>query len=448
MLSYDRPSVAGPKWFGHPAGLFLLAGVELWERFSFYGMRALLVLYMVTDLLPRHHNEIFGLSIFCSLVGLHPDVGDFSSLVSCLYGLYSGFVYFTPLLGGFLADKWFGKTALIISGGILLVIGHLILATPALFLIALMLIVLGTGGIKGNIAAQIGSLYEAHDNQREQGFSLFYVGINIGATAAPIVCGLLAQYFGWNVAFAATSVGMIFGLLLYIAGSFRLLPQEILKEALPTVSPDKRRSSYRVWPFLCLLVSCVLIWISYEQQANALMRWLVSSGSQQVSSVWIQAVPPIVVLLGTPCVMYLWSLCRRKNMEPDPVWKMVVGAAVLAGAQAALLCIASFSGQKPPSLMLVVAYMAMWEIGDLLFSPAAMGVFSRIGQQGRNAVSMALWYLTYFAANILSGAIGGWWGYMSPALYWFFIFATTLVGFLGILLYSSLHARPKSCSAV
>jgi POT family proton-dependent oligopeptide transporter len=157
---------------------------------------------------------------------------QWQALASQIYGLYSGFVYFTPLIGGWLADRWFGKSRMIVAGGVLVALGHVLLTTHATFLLALVLVILGTGGLKGNIAAQVADLYAPQDGRRERGFSLFYVGINTGATAAPLVCAWLAQVWGWSAAFEATSVGMLIGLAIYVA-CLRLLPGARGRQRLP-----------------------------------------------------------------------------------------------------------------------------------------------------------------------------------------------------------------------
>ncbi len=421
------PAPAQRELFGHPAGLTVLFAVELWERFSFYGMRALLIIYLTSVVLVQRPQDMIGFATMAALLGFdarHATHADWQALASHMYGLYSGFVYFTPLIGGWLADRWFGKKAMIIAGGLLVAAGHLILTSHATFLLALLLVVLGTGGVKGNIAAQVGDLYHPQDGRRERGFSLFYVGINIGATIAPLLCAWLAQHYGWATAFDATSIGMVTGLAIYI-GAARWLPTE--RAALPDAAPapaQRARATGR-WTVLAVVsLASTFLWLSYEQQANSLMRWLVTA-PDDIMMGWVQAIPPAVVLLGTPVLTRWWARQARAGHEPDAVAKLLIGAAIVVAAQLLLPLLAWVSGGHAPAIAPLLVYFVLWEVGDLFFSPAAMGLYSRLAPPGKGAITMAIWYLTIFVGNIASGWIGGLWGLLSPTAYWLMIAALT-----------------------
>src|SRR5271156_4714421 len=187
------------SFFGHPKGLFFLAFTEVWERFSFYGMTALLVLYMVNRLLlPGHVENIAGFAPFRG--ALESLTGPLSpvALASLMYGLYTGFVYFTPVFGGLIADRWIGRRNAVVLGAILMSCGHIAMAFDASFLLALVLLIVGCGLLKGNISTQVGELYAQDDHAgRTRGFSIFSIGINVGAVAGPPPCGVLGQGFGW-----------------------------------------------------------------------------------------------------------------------------------------------------------------------------------------------------------------------------------------------------------
>ncbi|MCE2565140.1 peptide MFS transporter [Komagataeibacter sp. FNDCF1] len=433
---------SGRNWrrqeiLGHPAGLFVLTQVEMWERFSFYGMRALLVLYMGSVLFRPGHGTVFGLNAFCRLLHLDPHAADMSIVMSQVYGLYSGFVYFTPLVGGYLADRGMGKSRLIIAGGILIVAGHLLLPVSGFFLVALLLIAIGTGGIKGNIAAQVGDLYAPGDRRRERGFSIFYMGINIGAALAPVVCAVLVARAGWDAAFMATSVGMIFGVVLYVVGGHFWLPARMLPPPdappAPQDGPGGPQGRHAGWLVAGLALSCVFIWISYEQQANSMMRWMVP-GTAGVGMVWVQSVPPLVVLLGTPALMAVWRMQARRVCEPSAMRKMTTGMLIILSSQIFLVVLAMVLNHHAPATWTIVMYLVTWEIGDLYFSPAAMGLFSRQGSSVRNSVPMAIWYLTIFAGNITSGWVGMLWGHLAPTPYWATVAVLTAMGVAGIAL--------------
>src|SRR4051812_42712740 len=212
---------AGP--FGHPPGLFYLAFTECWERFSYYGMTALLALYMVGQLLlPGHEEKVLGLAALRHLFELRGPIDD-QAFASLIFGWYSGLVYFTPILGGLLADRLLGTRTTVILGALLMSAGHIAMAFDASFLAALALLILGSGCLKGNISAQVGRLYPlAAESLRTQGYTIFSAGINIGAVAGPLVCGGVAAAYGWHAGFGCAGALMIVALLTYLAGQRHL----------------------------------------------------------------------------------------------------------------------------------------------------------------------------------------------------------------------------------
>ena len=207
------------EWFGHPKGLTFLFATEMWERFSYYGMRALLVLYMVDYLLkPERAGNVIGLdALKRALEALAGPLGA-QPLASHIYGLYTGFVYLTPILGGLLADRWLGRRITVALGAALMVAGHFMMASESLFLFALLLLIVGNGAFKPNIVTQLGGLYPHGDTRRDRAYSIFYVGINIGAFFSPLVAGTLGETVGWHYGFASAGVGMAVGLAIYAFG--------------------------------------------------------------------------------------------------------------------------------------------------------------------------------------------------------------------------------------
>ena len=217
-----------PTLLGHPKGLFYLAATEAWERFSYYGMTALVVLYMVNQLLlPGHVQHIFGFSGFKAAV--ESVVGPLSTqaLASQIFGLYSGFVYFTPLLGGMIADRWIGQRNGVVIGALSMSAGHIAMTFDQSFLVALLLLVIGSGFLKGNISAQVGALYPPEDEaRRTRGFVIFSTAINVGAVIGPLLCGLIAQVYGWHYGFGIAAIFMLLGLATYLYG-YRYLPARV-----------------------------------------------------------------------------------------------------------------------------------------------------------------------------------------------------------------------------
>jgi POT family proton-dependent oligopeptide transporter len=202
------------RFFGHPKGLFYLAFTEAWERFSFYGMMALLVLYMVNQLLlPGHAEHVSGLSWLRAVLESVSGPMSPQAFASQIFGLYTGFVYFTPLLGGAIADRLIGQRNAVAIGALLMAAGHVAMSFDKTFLLALLLLILGSGFLKGNIAAQVGALYPPDDeSRRARGFVIFSTGINVGAVVGPLLCGLLAQLYGWHYGFGVTAIFMLLGL--------------------------------------------------------------------------------------------------------------------------------------------------------------------------------------------------------------------------------------------
>src|SRR5438309_2636361 len=228
-----------PTLLGHPKGLFYLAFTEAWERFSYYGMSALVVLYMVNQLLlPAHVEHVVGFAGFRD--GIEWLFGPLSTqaLASQIMGLYSGFVYFTPVIGGWIGDR-FGQRNAVVVGALSMSGGHLAMAFDQSFLLALLLLIFGSGLLKGNISAQVGGLYPAEDEgRRSRGYALFSTGINFGAVAGPLLCGFLGERYGWHIGFGVAALFMLGGLATYLSG-YRYLPVRVKRAARSTKSLDR-----------------------------------------------------------------------------------------------------------------------------------------------------------------------------------------------------------------
>lgn len=235
----DAPSpVDGRTFLGHPVGLFILFFAEMWERFSYYGMRGLLKLYMVNYLFvtsrqvlqgstarePGNPDDVLGWGVMKHLVPEQP-----AEAASILYGLYTALVYLTPLFGGVVADRLLGQRKTVVVGGILMAIGHFVMAFQNLFFVALTFLIIGNGAFKPNVSTQVGGLYRPGDPRRDGAFSIFYMGINLGAFLCNLVCGTLAAVYGWHYGFAAAGVGMLLGLAVYLYGQRFLAPDNLMK---------------------------------------------------------------------------------------------------------------------------------------------------------------------------------------------------------------------------
>ena len=218
---------------GHPAGLFVLSSTEMWERFNYYGMRSLLILYMTDFLIKGFRTGAVPIFGFATLQhGIEAVFGpmNIQPLASQIYGIYTALVYLTPLFGGMLADRVWGQRKTVIVGAIIMAIGEFMMTQPSLFLIAMLFLIIGNGCFKPNISTQVGSLYRPGDSRRDRAFTFFYVAFNFGAFLSPLICGTLGQRLGWAYGFAAAGVGMIVGLIIYLSGQ-RYLADDQLKHA-------------------------------------------------------------------------------------------------------------------------------------------------------------------------------------------------------------------------
>ena len=260
-------------FLGHPRGLAYLAFAEAWERFSFYGMQALLVLYMVGQLLrPGHVEHVAGFPGFRRAIEGAYGPLSVQALASAIFGLYAGLVYLTPILGGLLADRVLGRTKTVTLGALLMAAGHFLMAFDVSFLVALACLILGCGCFKGNIAAQVGELYAPGDLRRADAFQIYYLGINAGVVVAPLVCGTLGETVGWHWGFGAAGVGMVVGLVIYLAGR-----RHLAAETKSTAKPDRTRLAPRerkaIALLLCLLPVLAVAIIGNMQIYNAYVIW-------------------------------------------------------------------------------------------------------------------------------------------------------------------------------
>src|SRR5262249_51164121 len=305
--------------FGHPRGLTFLFATEMWERFSYYGMRALLVLYMVKFLLlPDHAGDVIGLGTLRSVLEAMFGPLGVQPFSSQIYGLYTGLVYLTPLFGGLLADRVLGQHRTIIIGAALMAIGHFMMAFAPLFLLALTTLILGNGAFKPNMSAQVGGLYATGDPRRDRAYSIFYVGINLGALLAPLVCGTLGEEFGWHYGFTAAGVGMTIALVIYLSARRSLPPDELQQARAAGVEnkPLDREECRGVLALLALAVPTTLVRATYEQQGNTIVLCADDHTNRTIDLffwhgdipvTWFQAFNPFMIFAFTPLIIALWA---------------------------------------------------------------------------------------------------------------------------------------------
>jgi len=408
---------------GHPKGLYYLAFTEAWERFSYYGMTALLALYMVNELLlPGHVENIAGFAQFRA--GIEALAGPLSTqaLASQIFGLYSGFVYFTPLLGGIVADRWIGQRSAVVLGALSMSAGHLAMTFDASFLAALLLLVIGSGFLKGNISAQVGALYSRDDEtRRTRGFILFSTAINVGAVTGPLLCGLLAQVYGWHWGFGIAAIFMLLGLATYLQG-YRHLPARVERQTFEGV-----RLSAADWRVVAALVCVMIITVfqstSFFQIFNVMPIWIQEHVAPEVAGFrvpipWYQSINAIFSIIGVPMLFWLWGRQARRGREPDELAKIGTGAWIAAASNLILVAASLAYDGTPIHPVFPFLYSAGLGISFLYYWPTLLALVSRTAPAKVNATLMGFAFMSLFVSNNIIGWLGGYYGAMQPAQFW------------------------------
>jgi proton-dependent oligopeptide transporter, POT family len=410
------------SFLGHPKGLAFLAFTEAWERFSYYGMTALLVLYMVNQLLlPGHVEHVIGFATFRH--GIESLFGPLSTqaLASQIFGLYAGFVYFTPMLGGWIADRWIGQRNAVVLGALTMSGGHLAMAFDQSFLLALLLLITGSGLLKGNISAQVGSLYRSNEEaRRTRGFAIFSTGINFGAVVGPLVCGLLAQLYGWHIGFGTAAVLMLAGLATYLSG-YRYLPAKVERHMLAPV-PMTRRDWKVVAALLAVMIIAVFQSIAYYQVSNVFPVWIqehvyLGVGRFSIPIPWFQSIDPLFSIIGVPLLFSLWHWQRSHGGEPSELGKIGTGAWVCAAANLVIVAAIAASGGRVLWIWPFL-YCAVQGIAFLYYWPTLLALVSRSAPAKINATMMGVCFLVLFVSNNLIGWIGTFYEKMTPTAFW------------------------------
>jgi proton-dependent oligopeptide transporter, POT family len=421
----SRVSGAAPaELFGHPRGLTFLFTTEMWERFSYYGMRSLLVLYMTKYLLLADHagNVVGLLGVKHALEGIFGPL-DVQPLSSQIWGLYTGLVYFTPIFGGLLADRVLGQRRTVVIGAVLMAIGHFMMAVEQLFLFALLALILGSGCFKPNISTQVGGLYAPGDPRRDRAYSIFYVGINIGAFLAPLICGTLGEDVGWHYGFAAAGVGMCIGLSIYLY-ALPHLPQDELHrgKATPVAHRALSRDEWRaIAALLALFVPNTLFWACYEQIGNTTILWIdadvdrtigLFGSTASIPTTWFLAFNPFMIFAFTPFVVALWAGQARRGSEPSTVTKMAFGCFGVTAANLVYAVAAVHAGSGRASWLWVLAAIAIFTVGELYLSPVGLSLVTKVAPVRLLSMMMGIWLATSFTGGFLAGFIGSFWSRM------------------------------------
>lgn len=432
--------------FGQPVGLFVLFFTEMWERFSYYGMRALLVLYMTSHLIKATQAGTYVFGFGALQTGLEAAFGPLGvqPLASQIYGLYTGFVYFTPFFGGILADRFFGQRKTVVLGAVLMSIGHFLMAFEQFFLLALFFLILGNGCFKPNISTQVGNLYPPGDHRRDGAFTIFYMGINLGAFFSPLICGTLGQVYGWHYGFAAAGIGMVIGLMVYLAGQRYLAPDNITRAKAAHLDDVKTPLTAKEWKAIGgLMVLCVLnivFWGVYEQQGNTIQLFADQNTDWHIfgwemPSTWFQSINPALIFLLAPLLNMFWSKQSAKGKEPTSVGKMALGATLLG--LSFLILIFVTAGMQPTqkiSFLWLAGCTAIYTIGELYISPIGLSLVTKVAPARLVSMLMGMWFLSSFFGNYLSGYLGTYYEKMTKEN--FFLMLTVLGVGTGLAIFS------------
>lgn len=399
--------------FGQPVGLTVLFLTEMWEKFSFYGMRALLVFYMTKQLLIAQGQA------------------------SLIYGFYAAFAYFTPIIGGYVSDRWLGRRKSVIIGASVMAVGHFMMAFEPAFYGALACIALGNGLFLPSLPSQIGALYGPQDPRRHRAYNIYYVGVNLGGLLAPLVCGALGETLGWHYGFGAAGIGMLAGLLIYVLNG-RHLPADPPRGALRERHAPRAGNGR----FLLLLLGvglCVIVFRgAYEQVGNTVALWSDKGVDRTIGAgltipmTWFQALNPLMVFALTPLFLALWARQAARGREPAPLVKMSFGAFVVGGAFLMLAAVTALGGQAPASWIWLATFFVLLTAGELYILPVGLGLFARLAPGGMVATTIAAWFAASFAGNLLAGVLGAQWTRLGPTAS--FAMMAGVAGLAGLLL--------------
>jgi len=415
-------------WFGHPRGLTVLFLTNMWEQFSYYGMRAILVYYMTKQLLLAQGNS------------------------SIIYGIYTGVAYFTPLIGGFIADRFLGKKRAIIIGGSVMALGHFMMTLEPLFYVALATIAIGNGLFLPSLPSQIRDLYPPGDPRAGRAYNVYYVGVNIGGFLAMLVCGALGETFGWHWGFGAAGVGMVMGLSFYLLGQ-RYLPAQAPQPRIEQPAAPRENMARVTLLLLFGVGAAVAVFRSaYEQVGNTVALWSDAGvdkmvGHFTIPMTWFIAINPLCVMLMTPLLLAWWRKREAAGFTPLPTQRMATGALIVGSSYLLLAGLAWTAGNSAVHWQWFVLFWLVLTFGELFILPTGLGLFARLAPPRVGVTTVGSWFLATFAGNLASGLVGSLWSHMSHPVYFVLVAGICLFAAIGLRLMDA-RARLASEKAV
>ena len=402
----------------HPTGLYVLFFTELWERYSFYSMMAILTLYM---------DE-----------ALHFD----AARIGRVYGGYIGGVYLLPLVGGFLADRVLGFYRAVIIGGIVMMLGHLVLAVESLpfFYGGLTLLACGSGMLKPNISTIVGNLYQDRPELRDAGFNLFYMGINIGGLVSPLTVAWLRAHYGWSVAFGSAAVAMVLSLLVFVSGRRHIAQAAAMAPPLETRAnePSAGDERSRILTLLVVFSVSALFWIAFYQNAFTLTFWARDNTNTSIASESFQSVEPFGVIAFSAMLVGVWAWLGRRGLEPSTPAKML-GGVLLVAAAFALMSVAALVGGDTGRVSvwwLVSAYVLI-ALGEVCLSPMGLSLVNRVAPARSRGLLMGAWFVSLSAGGYFAGFVGAYWNRMPHSRFFLLVVGLLMVAALVLMLVMS-----------
>jgi POT family proton-dependent oligopeptide transporter len=407
----------GKTVFGHPIGLAYLCFAEAWERFSYYGMLALLALYMSKQLLfAPHMGRILGFGPFSGFIGSLYGAHTTVAIATAVAGLYTSLVYVTPIIGGLLADRVLGRTRTVAIGAIMMAIGHFLMAFDVSFLIALLFLVLGVGCFKGNIATQVGDLYAPDDLRRADAFQAYMLGIQIAVIISPLICGGLAATVGWDWGFGAAGVGMLIGLAVYLAGRKHLAAEPKPQRRSSAIPAPKRRLAPGEWTVVAVLVALLPVLalgaVGNQQIGVAYPIW----GDQNLDlslfglkfpATFLQSLDAFVSAFTMAGSLAFWRWWATKRTEPNEITKLTIGTIIAAFAPLLLAAASLHAPGQKASLWWAIGFHIVNDIGFANVFPVGLALYSRAAPKAIGGTMIAVYYLFMFMCNNLVGWLGG-----------------------------------------
>ena len=399
-------------------------------------MSALLALYLVQHLLlPGHATHVAGLNSFRRLLECATGKLSAQAFASEIFGLYTSFVYLTPILGGLLADRVLGVRNTVILGAILLIAGHLAMAFDQSFLAALLLLVVGTGCLKGNISTQVGGLYADEDDEhRTQGYVVFSIGISLGAMLGPVVCGSLAQVYGWHAGFGAAAAFMALGLVTYLFG-LRFVPANTPRRGRQAADAMTLDDTKAVLALTAVVGITVFQTAAYDQSANVGLVWIAQHVKLQtplgnLPEAWFPSIDALAGILVAPVLIALWRWRARLGLEPSPLQKIALGAAIAAASSLALAAGAAQGITGQASVVWPVIAFIGFGIGYMHYWPTCLALVSRAAPTRMKGTLMSLSFLGFFFGNLAMGWFGTSYERLGPVVFWVCNAAIALTGCL------------------